>query len=337
MTNNKSQSKNAKRANRRGTDRKRKQAPNPRGKRKRGLPPAADLLLNPCTATLRPGFHSTHEGILSRFKTVANVSSGDVNGYVVWSPHYADGGPSRYGAYIYYAAASADIPLNTAGTPFGVGGATTAGQTNVGASVFVSGNTCSDFRLLSACMQLTYTGSIGACQGSVCRITNLPADTLLHGNAAGGPISVDDMFALSPRIQRLSLDTMELRHRPDTALVDAFKGSHDSVYYNAGGTATVMTNEAKRFDPTFFGFAFKNIVVGSLECAFTQNIEWRPDGSTGLVATVPRQLHDSGYYERIVKQLDEMMPDWQHAASGALKSLLYRTITNAWAPGNRLN
>lgn len=305
-------------------------------KRTPKLSAAAALLLDPCGGPLTPGFHSTSQGILSRFKTQKSVGSLS-SGYIIWSPHYADGTTSRHNCFEWNHADSAIDPSNSIANPYGNGGSS-AQSLNVGANTFVSGQSCADFRLMTACMKLTYTGSISDCQGMVCRISNIPADTILHGNSANDPISVNDLFTMSSDVQRLSLDTMEQRFRPDLSIADQFKGSHDSVIYVPGGTPSTLTAEAKRFDPTFFGFAWKGIAPDSLNVSFTQNIEWRPDGASGIVAIPAKQVHDAGYLADNIFFLDRYMPGWEWAAKAAWKhrSGIYRTVQKAWAPGNML-
>lgn len=302
----------------RNRKRKRKESkngPNPK-RRKRAAVVSRDaaMLLDPCGAVLRPGFHSTSEGILSRFKT-NTTSLGYTSGYMLWSPHYvAKTSTNRENAFIWGTDAPANSPANSVAVPFGTG-TNTAQSLNVGASVFVSDDTCADFRLLSACMKLTYTGPVTSCAGLIAPIEGIPIDVLLSGDG-GDPISVDHLFTLGGTVKRLPLSTLEIRHRPDAALTDSFKSDLDSIITKgtAASVASAITSEAKRFAPTVFGFAWKGVPVNSLNLDFTQNIEWRPEGAVGLVSPPARQLHDPGHTAKILKQIDDAIPGWQTMA-----------------------
>lgn len=300
------------------------------------LPKEASMLLDPCGSTLRPGLHSTSEGILSRFKTSITINPTAVegeNGFIIWSPHYVSEVATAHECCIQWEdAVAAQLPLNTVGTPYGTGGANTTNAINVGASSFVSSATCADFRLVSSCMKISYTGPVNSCAGLITPITNIPADAVLHGNG-GNPMSIDDFFAMSSQVKRVSLDTMELRHRPDAALSDAFKGSHDALWTKGvpATNVTVMSSEAKRFDPTVYGFAWKGVPAGTLEVSFIQNIEWRPDAGLGIVATIPKQLHAPGYAETIMRHLDKMFPNWQTEGANLAKSQANNLISSVFS------
>lgn len=319
---------------------RRRRKKNPKRKRKSAKQhsPALQMLLNPCTAPLAPGFHATSEGILSRFKTVYSPGAATTSGYVLWCPHYVSKTATRFEtAFIFGHNTSSTEPPNTTAEPYGTGG-NTALAINVGSSDFVSSAVCSDFRLLSACIKLNYTGSISTCAGLVTRVSGLSVDTLLHGSATDAPISVDDIFALTDGAERLSLDTMELRHRPDTDLADSFKSDDDALIYKgvAASEPSILTNESKRFHPTVFGFAWKGVPTASLSATFIQNIEWRPDGQSGISIPRPVQLHDEGYVSKLLKYADDYFPGWQNAATGAAKSFAAKAISNAFAPTNLL-
>lgn len=281
------------------------------------------MLLDPCNSVLRPGLHSTTAGILSRFQTFYEPQVGtSVSGYALWCPHYVSKTATLYECCFVYNVASGSPastePTNTSTIPYGISNTATALAINVGASNFVSGPVCSDFRLLSSCMKMNYTGNVSACAGTVTRVSGLSVDALLHGSATDGPISVNDIFALSGNFDRLPLETLEVRHRPDIGIASAFKSDNNAIIQKgqAGMLASTLTTEAKRFHPTLYGFAWKDVPANSLSISFVQNIEWRPDGQSGIVNPPVRQLEDPGHLAKILHMLDGMYPGWQEAASG---------------------
>jgi len=310
-----------------------------RNNAKRTVPAAAKLLLNPCKSALVPGLHSTSEGILSRFQTFTDLGATETNGYILWCPHYVSKTSTVHETCFAWQNADASVePFNTVTIPYGVSNAGTALALNVGASSFVSTNTCADFRLLSACMKLTYTGAINAAAGLVAPITGIPVDTLLQGSSTGRPISVDHLFSLCDDVKRMSLDTIEVRHRPDQALVDSFKSDDDAIITKgvSATNASTLSSEAKRFNPTVFGFAWKGVPAATLTASFVQNIEWRPDGPSGIVMPPPRQLHAPGYSAKLLKYLDDNFDGWQSASMGFVKSIAATYIQRNYAPTNLL-
>jgi hypothetical protein len=141
-------------------------------------------------------------------------------------------------------------------------------------------------------------------------IENLPVDALLYG-AAGNPPTVEQMYALATKTIRTPLSSVQVRHRPDPGLVDSFKGDLDSPFTRGtGATATTMSGEGKRFNPTMIGFVWMGVPSNQLSFDFVQNIEWRPDIGNGLVSAVPKTIREPGYIDKLLKYLDDHKPGW---------------------------
>jgi hypothetical protein len=322
---------------------RRKKANKPNGNA--GFNMYANMLRDPCGCDLINGLHSTDEGILAKLKT-AETSGGvtDEFGYILWCPHYCGAvGDKKIQCVGFATTSAANGPLNTVAEPaFSVGWWSPRGLTlTAGANSFVNSSTVSDFRLVSACIKATYTGTMSNSKGQIAYIENLPADTLLLGNG-GAPATIDQLFNLSSHTTRCGVDDHEIRYRPNPTVTSTFKSDRDGVYTlgTAGASATVLTSEALRFSPTFFGFAWRGVISSDLFLECFQNIEWRPEAGSGYVNSVPRQLKPAGYLEQILKYLDDTAPGWTVAsmnmAGYAAKQVSKMALTGAKSYGVRL-
>jgi hypothetical protein len=175
-----------------------------------------------------------------------------------------------------------------------------------------------------------------AAAGLVVPIQNVSFETIMLGNGLGGPVSINQLFNLCAGAKRLSLETIELRHRPDAALVDGFKEDTDAPINKgvAATNASTLSNEAKRFSPTVIGFAWKGVPAGSLVASFTQNIEWRPEAASGITAMPAVQLHEPGYTAKILRMLDDYLPSWQTASMSAASSAASSLVRSIFAPSD---
>jgi hypothetical protein len=295
--------------------------------------PFARMLANPCDATLIPGFNGTDEGILSRLKTTYTYpATANTNGYVLWCPTYV-GGNGHMNCLAEFSNDSSGKTVNTVAAPLGSGGVS-GFAIDVGATDFVLSSTVSDFRVVSACIRVTYTGALQASSGLIGYIENLPVDTFLLGQASLDECaSTDDLLALCSKVTRLGVDTHESRYRPSGASLNTFKQDASGVYTLGvpATSRTTMTNESKRFAPTFHGFVFKGIDMDQLNFEFIQNIEWRPETRAGFVSVVPRQLKADGYKRQVAAWLDSNYPGWATAMAHTAGKYALRLATTAFS------
>ena len=303
--------------------------------RSKQLGPYAKMLVDPCSAVLRQGFHGTSEGILSALKTTTNPGSTFSSGYLLWDPTYAPDVPNGHvNCILWTNNSSGTNPTNTTADPFGTGAtsSTVRGQSLiVGASNFATSSTVSDQRALSACVRLTYFGRMDASSGQVAYLDNVPAETLLD-DGTGSPSSVDQLFNLSTKVQRLGVDPHEIRYRPPEN-ASIFKTERDGILSLGTPTSSVtnLSSESLRFGPRLIGFAWRNVVAtNELSFEFYQNIEWRPNTSTGFVSRVPRQIKSNGFMEDVLHTLDRTVPDWQTRATQVAGSALSAIAQYAW-------
>jgi hypothetical protein len=282
------------------------------------------VLADPCNAVLTEGFASTAEGLLGRLKTTYSPETANSFGYMLWCPHYVGtqvvGSVGSANCIAFTANSSSSAPTNAV-PPAAFGGGADIAATNgfsplVGATNFVKSSTVSDFRLVSACMKATYTGAMQDSQGMLAYIENVPADTLLLGNA-GSPASIDSILNLATKVGRFGVDSHEVIFRPDQTIADTFKSDSHAVYHLVGGSQTTMTAEAQRFSPTMCGFVWIGVPTSDITFQFIQNIEWRPDAGSGYALTTPRQLRPPGYGSMVLKWLDDHYPGWTTSAKMA--------------------
>jgi hypothetical protein len=322
---------------------KKKQAPRAPPRQKRGamsIKAYADMISDPCNATLLPGINGTEEGILSRLKSTHSLSSTD-NGYVLWCPTYfGDENEGKGSIFFFRDQGTTTSPLNTVADPLGSFSTTsTVGNlSQAGAAQFCASATVADARVVSACIRMRYTGKVVDAAGEIAYIENLSTKALLEGNG-GFPVSVDSLFNLSTKVTRLGLDVCEVSYRPDPELADFFKTTNDNAITEgkAGVEETVMSSEALRFGPTWVGFAWRGVGLQTLAIDAIQNVEWRPEVSVGFVAVPPRTVHETSMIGKATRWLDRNYPGWSVTLGAATKKGINMAARSVYAYGaNRL-
>lgn len=297
----------------------------PRKPRSVMISPYTDMILDPCNAVLAPGLHTSSEGILSRHKTVYTPTGAETSGYMLWSPYYSTNTAPVTGfaqaTTIYYQNNASNVgPVNTLAQPAytGTGGVTVTGlPITAGAAPFVLGQTCADFRLLSACMKVTYTGTMTNSQGTIAFIENLAPEAIFNTGVVGSTVAVDQLIQNSSKYQRFGISTEEVIFRPDPELSSEFHGDSISPIDLGAAAArlTQQSEEANRSQPTFFGFAWKGQAANTLVFEFVQNIEWRPSTQSGLVASTPTIVSPPNQMYHALQHLDSHMEGWTTTAS----------------------
>jgi hypothetical protein len=154
-----------------------------------------------------------------------------------------------------------------------------------------------------------------ASSGQLAVIDNLPAEALMD-SGSGAVTTVNQLFNQAATVVRLGIDPHEVKYRP-TDTSNLFKTEREAPLFAGvpAASATTVSTEALRFGSRFIGFAWKNVgSTSDLMFEWYQNIEWRPNNTSGFVAQVPRQLSTPGYFETVLKYLDDNHPGWQIAA-----------------------
>jgi hypothetical protein len=296
------------------------------------------MISDPCNSTLNQGLYGDSEGFLGRFRTnFSNVGAGGSTatcGFLLVVPNY-------FGKDPMIAFSNADPsyhPLNTTAEAYGTGntGATppffqnTAYFTNDNASAFVQGTTASDARLISACIRMTYFGSIVNSQGEVSMIENLPLATLLQGGTGSQPMNVNELFQYSGNSMRLGTDTIEVIARPDD---DAKHFTdHDTKWSReSGSTPNTLLSEAQKVkQATAFGFAWRNCIpTANQSFQVIRNIEWRPDANLGIAAPTVRQ-YTVDLQPSVIATLDRSNPSWTRRIVNGALSVAAQVATTAF-------
>lgn len=278
--------------------------------RRSNLDRYAAMLADPCKAELISGLNSTDEGLLARLKTTYSFDPTTDNGFALWDPTYV-GGTSVGNCFIHSTPTSATTLTNSVASPY------ISGNVQTGATGFVQSSTVSDFRVVSACIRVTYTGTLLESKGLVAKVSAMPVDTFFDGQANLDEVaSVDDIIALSGGVERMGTVTHEVRFHPQSSTTGLFKRAESGAYTlgTPGSSRTTPSNDANRFGASFIGFAWKGVPSAQLSFEFIQNIEWRPETKAGFVSVLPRQIKPQGYIHTVTKYLDDKYPGWSTAA-----------------------
>jgi len=272
----------------------------------------ARMIRDPCNADLVQGAYGNEAGILSRYRTTFKLQETQTNGFLLWCPSYVG---SDYGDFksmntFFYAADNADTrPTNTVDDPLGSGVVGKTGAFRTGASPFVYSDVCQDFRTISACLRMVYTGTTSDCKGRIAILDNIPAGLLINQRP-----SVNALLSMAKETSRTSLETMEVPFRPSEES-EAFKDETAVLYQAYDDAATTMSDYAKTNQATMIGFVWTGIPCDQFDFDFLQNIEWRPQPYEGYVEASSVQISDVPLYKKALKLLDNTMPGWQSAAS----------------------
>jgi hypothetical protein len=309
------------------------------------------MIKEPCSAELSHGLYGDKVGFLTRFKRFKAFSALG-SGYAVWFPAMNQGdssvGAQNNGASCFFwenANAGTPVP-NTLAVPYGNAAnpiGSSAETIEVAGDAFTQSAVCSSQRTLAACMRLRYVGRMDATSGEVAVISGLTANQLfnLSANDAGVtsvPSNVNDIFQLSTRVSRLSLDGHEVRFRP-TQNTHTFVPSPVLLNSNSAGAATkigiigtsitAMTPEASALAPEAIIIAWRNVTAASPLILETYvGIEWVPNASNGLQAPPHVDIGPSDTFSTILRGLDRAQAAWdtvpppmQHGAVNMVASM----------------
>jgi len=284
-----------------------------------------------------PGIFGTSEGLMARMRTT--ITSGAANGYIAWCPAYSgDGGVatnSYHNLYYFENASSATNPNNTNADPFGKLYNTSGDWSADPAYAFLNGTTAADHRVVSACIILTYTGSVSSCSGEIALIPNVPTALLLKGGAGQVPVSVDDMFTAAPYYSRLGLEHTELKWHPGSRRQTFHPAGSGPCYYTGTSPTTQSISVGQSGDPGWCIIAFRNVPASSLKFTLTKVFEWRPEANVGFTAVVPASVGPESTYTDALRVLDETDRDWWRRAgdkAGAMLQGLVSAVFSGSAP-----
>lgn len=270
----------------------------------------ARMIADPCHAELMPGLYGSSEGILSRYKSNVVIGDPNVYGYIIWAPSYV-GSNFEVGRSMNCIAFSSDNigdkPLNTGGSPLGSSTTISGVALTVGASHFILDGSAQDFRTVSACIRMLYTGNTSDCKGRVAMLDNIPASMVLDGLP-----SVTDLFTLAPESHRTSLEMSEVSFRPSRESAK-FKDKRSHLFLAAAGVTTI-SDATETDQPSLVGIVWSGIPSNQFSFDLIQNIEWRPKANLGYVEPPVKQITSAPVLEQAIKWLDDYIPNWSTRA-----------------------
>lgn len=305
----------------------------------RELSPYMDMVLNPCDATLQPGIYGDVEGLVARTKTTVNITNASTCGYILWDPVYHNSMENKGGQVgemnlmVWTSTSSHAQPTNgkVVGTtyelPFGRGDynyPTSETTTCITDPAFAFANTeiVEDARLISACIRLTYFGTMLDSSGQIGFLENVPDSLVLTGGANGDPASVDELFRYTSNTHRLGLDTFEVIARPSDG-TPRFRDIEESPYALGvqGGMPTTISTTGKTMPSTLCGLVWRSLDSKSrLVAEVTKNFEWRPAPLSGLVMVHP-QTKGKEKITAVHTIADRFNPGWATRIGGLTKTI----------------
>lgn len=322
---------------------RKKQQPRKRNRNKKRRTPAKtaymQMLANPCDAPLHQGLYTSQTGILSPLKTVFQSGRNETSGFLLWFPQFATLAPLNTdyetgNCFLFVNNDPASRPSNTATSPFGSSLDTSVTGTTVecGAQNFVKNDSLSDFREVGACIKCRYTGPLQDAKGVIAPITNISVDALLYGSGFTNlPANVNELVQMSSHVERVGLDTIEVRSRPSLSEMSwANEFTTPMLVGVPPNAATTLSSSNTPATTTCIGFVWNGITTNQLMFEFTQNIEWRPDVSSGFAPSPVRQLSTMPHLRRALAALDERYPGWQTYTSQVMQSALSRLVQAVW-------
>lgn len=322
----------------------------PRQRRRNKLPVQSNhvskllnMINDPCNADIEPGLHGTSEGVAQRYVTNFTSASTNTCGYVVWFPSFHAGVSGAdyiqanrpLSCYIWSAPDTTTVPLNTTAAPFGSGASGTASSIRDPFFGTAASSAVMDGRTLAACMKVRPINAVSAIQGSIAFLDNIPID--LFDNTASNvqqtPPTVGEMLSYSRKIDRLGIDTYEVKHRPSDS--DRFYNEIDGpLHYTATSSSTTTNNLGTATAPRGIGFAWSNLAVGgSSTLLFTlyKCVEWRPAPVAGQ--PIPRPISTpTPSLSNLLSMLDyKGAGDWMfgHAQNYLQKQLVNSVFTGS--------
>jgi len=300
------------------------------------MDPYASMISNPCTSSLVPGIYGSSVGLLARLKSRITFSSqfnSNKNGYMLWFPQSAcdrhTGGTTASGInFVNWGNNNPDAgpPLQQYGN---INAATTAQSIADPAFPFVSSDTCQDFRVIAACLRITYTGTTSNASGMIYPLTNIPEHMVLYGDGGNTPPSMTNISRFANNGFRAT-DTLEVVYRP----VNIPTWTDGNVAPLISGTTT--TNAAysgtqQYFGNTAIGFVILNgTALSDYVIEAYKIIEWRPEPVSGFSIPQQRGNDNPNRITKALEFLDRTDPQWQQqvvsSLGGVAKSMLRDTV-----------
>lgn len=271
----------------------------------------ARMIADPCTSTPTDGLYGDKGGFVTKTKVMYSPGSANTSGFILWCPScFGQTAPATPISTIIYSPAGGAQILNTVADPLGTNLATSGLAITSAGDSFGLSTTVSKLRTAAACMRMTYIGTTSTCAGRVAFVEGLTTSQLMTGLPA-----IDDLFALATKVERTTLEPMEVTYRPDDTLDSRFKEAPFTPILKgtAAAVASTITTEGKDLDPKWIGFAWAGIAATSFTIETIRIVEWVPDTGSSFAMPVPVQESDS-YVRPILSYLDRAFSGWSTTA-----------------------
>lgn len=293
------------------------------------------MIRDPCNSSLRPGIYGSQMGLLARLKSRFSFSSnfsGANNGYVVWYPQYSndrhDTGTSQQPVNLFnFGAGNADTTPTL--TNFGNSNTVATAQSiQDPAFPFVSGDVVMDFRVIAACIRVTYVGATSDAQGMIYPLTNIPEEVLTRGGSDKNPAACSTLATYATDGVRAS-DVLEIVYRPGN--IPSWSNSINAPMLSGSTTASpVLSTVGGTLGNTGIGFVIINgrpMNEYIIECY--KVIEWRPEPISGFPVIKQKGVDNPSILAKSLSYLDLVMPDWQTRVFSAVGSAATSVIRDA--------
>jgi hypothetical protein len=303
------------------------------------------MVADPCNAQLESGLFGDEEGMLARFKTSESTDSkvDSTSGFVLWCPEFCCHESSVNG-FGFVTSDANQGPNNDGANPAFSGAAWTGNVTpalNPGFALrdpvaqFMSNDLAQDSRCLSACLQMTYSGAMQDSRGQFCRISNFPLEAILSGNDSNTPVTVNQLFQYSSRVERLGIDTVDVVHRGQERNSATFRSEEDDCLDVGNGAPSSVPQTTALLGLKVYGFAWRNVnSQAELNFMLTKNIEWRASPSSGLTQTTVRSNGQS-LLPIVTASLDRVKSDWTSGLGANLQSIASSVAKTAFTGVSR--
>jgi hypothetical protein len=290
----------------------RKQQPAPQQKQKRMSVPRsgldsyalayAKLLSDPCSAPLvSPVYSGSDGGLLIRAESTYTIATaGALEGLFVWTP----GGIGNNSGV---ASSISTGWATVVGTPFSLAGTVAAVQPG---QLYLGPN-AAEARVVSACMQIFYTGT-EVNRGGLIAYGNLVGGTFLQGTTVTAAASMNSFEHYA--------------RTPDSVIEVKFRPTNFDQNYTVPANQTSQTELSRR---AALGFAFVGLpATASLQVRLVAVYEYLPAYGIGLTNNTRTRSWSSNTLEQVTNFLDKM-GDWTVKGSHVATSL-----AQAYAAGN---
>jgi hypothetical protein len=306
------------------------------------------MIGDPCNAPLVPGIYGDQEGLLARVKSTFSSNMLANSGYLLWSPEYNSdpynsGAPVGPANVFFFGSNSPHVPpSNSASYPYGsetygIGANMgTAKALDDPAAQLLATDLVQDARCISACMSMIYTGKMMDSSGQVAFIEGLPLSAIIADDGSHSSVtSVDSLFTWSTRSTRLGTDKIEVKFRPRATTMSFRSAEASPIIVDTPGTSkSIVTTAAQTLQPTFFGIAWRGLVVTTtpdFSFELTKCLEWRAAPVSGLTHASPQTINPGPVQLQAVHALDKKIgPGWSAGIEQSVMSNVGRIAQSAF-------